>query len=129
MQPIPNQVFIKLMGLPWQDAFPFTQIFADMCFQGQATPLVAKVEALGITGVSLANENTAQPFGLMTVQPAIAFWTITGTTASGLPIQEYAGNLIDRQAKPNSFVDGSGGPNLKVKEYPAEGFAQLYWGQ
>lgn len=127
MQPIAGQVFIKLMGMPWQDAFPFVQIFADMCFEGQATPFIAKLEALGISGVSLANQNAQQPFGLMTVQPAIGFWVLSGTTASGLPIQEYAGSLIDRMTKPNPFVDGAGGSNLKVREYPAEGYAQLYW--
>lgn len=129
MQPIPNQVVIKLMGMPWQDAFPFTQIFADMCFLGQAQPIVAKVEALGISGVQLANQNAEQAFGLMTAQPSLGFWVITGTTSSGLPIQEYAGSLIDRMTKPSPFVDGSGGPNLKVREYPAEGYAQLYWGE
>jgi hypothetical protein len=40
---------------------------------------------------------------------------------------EIVGDLIDRQSKPQPFVDGSGGPNLKVKNLG--GFAQFYWGE
>lgn len=130
MQVIPQTVFVKLMGMPWQDAaIAAPGVFADMCFQGQMAGIVAKAQAAGVQNAQVYNQNGQQPFGLFTIQPAIAFWVLTGTTSNGTPVSEYVGNLIDRMTTPNPFIDGTGGPNLKIKDYPAEGYATLCWGQ
>ena len=118
----------ELLGYPAMPGPVLPGAWLNFCYKTQAEQMLAKVqESFPGCSISLvdASEN---PFVWNTTDPALVprIWIIQGNDGSGNVISELAGFLIDRQTKPNPFVDGSGGPNLKAKVF--YGIAQLYWG-
>lgn len=119
-----------------------------------ASSLVSQMAALGIadakvvdmTGYADAAGNFHNDiYGMYQYyEPATRFYGIIGTLkADGqpdVPIYEPAGQLWDRQTKPNAFFDKiapiviggnqepfPNGAKLKIESHPEEGYATLYW--
>jgi hypothetical protein len=125
MTPQPGIFFIRPMGMPnFIDAYPFLQIWANICTQGVAESILQKVQAAGVINTSMSLQ--PQPFEVLSLEPDLGFWVINGITFDGVAVSEYAGSLAARETQPNPFVDGKGGPYLKIQKF--SGIAQLYWG-
>lgn len=126
MQPIANQVFVK-MGPTWVDAVN-TNLFPSLTDISSATALLARVRALQ-PNASLVNGNNTLPWPIMTINASIAYWLIQGISADGAQVayDDIAASLIDRETSPNPFLDGAGGTTLALREYPAEAYATFYW--
>lgn len=125
MQAIPNLILIRLMGsATFIDAFSFPQIFDNCCHKSDAEALLK----LFPSGCQLVDATAQQPFTVMFLDPTLGWFQITGTDAANLPIEEDCGDLLDRQASPNSFMqDVANGATIGFHDYPQEGYCAAYW--
>lgn len=106
---------------------------------------VADAAAIDMTGYTDSDGNYHNDVvGMFQyLDPGTRFWGVKGTLVQdgvNIPIYEVGGDMWDRQTKPNAFFDKAApkiiggnqenfpnGANLKIKAYPSEGYATLYW--
>jgi len=100
----------------------------------QAQEMLAKAAPLLLPNVELQDwtQYFGQPMIVTGSNPdKVAIWVIVGTGMPGVvDVQEFAGDLFDRQTKPNPFIDANGsgpagGPNLALEIL--SGVGQLHW--
>jgi len=125
MQPVPGLILIRLMGVPnFIDAVEYPEIFDNCCHVADAEALLKLFPA----GCTLTNAVKQQPFLVMFLDPTLGWFQITGTDAAGMPIDEDAGDLLDRKVNPNGpMQDVANGLTIGFHDYPQESYCAAYW--
>jgi hypothetical protein len=100
-----------------------------LCPQADAQALLAKVSAIPGASVTLVDADPTEVYFVIDADDAPRNYEIHGVIEvdknTTINVDETVGWLFDRQVKPEPFVDGKGGPNLKYQNFGGD--AELYW--
>ncbi len=100
-----------------------------LCTKADAEVLLGKLAATPGASVSLVDADPTQLYFVIEADDAPRNYEIQGSIQVDkdtiIMVEETAGWLFDRQVKPEPFVDGKGGPNLKYQNF--SGYAEFYW--
>jgi len=119
------------MGLPGkQDLRPISQANWRMfSTKADAEAILKTVQELAPDAQLVdASKKMYAPFVYASPEPDIMARIVYGTV-DHLTVQEFAGDLVDRQSKPNPFVDrfAPGQPRVLRCQPVGAGLGQLYW--